>query len=98
MLRDERNARIHFAFSLVVIVTALALGVSAADWRWLILAMGLVWAGEAMNTAFEHLCDAVAPDHSEAVKKAKDVAAGSVLVLAIVAACIGVLVFLPYLV
>ncbi len=97
MVRDEANARIHLAVSLVVVLAGLSLRVSAADWRWLVLAMGLVWAAEAMNTAFEHLCDVVSRAPSDAIKKAKDVAAGSVLVMAIVAAWIGVSVFWPYL-
>ena len=96
MLRGQHNARIHAAVSLLVCIAALALGVSAADWKWLVLTMALVWAAEAMNTAFEHLCDVVSPEHSAAVKHAKDIAAGSVLICAIAAVVMAVLVFVPY--
>jgi diacylglycerol kinase (ATP) len=43
------------------------------------------------------LCDVVQPEFHPAVRAAKDVAAGAVLVSAIGAAAIGALVFLPHL-
>lgn len=97
MLRTQHNAWLHAAASLAVGVVGLALGVSAADWRWLIAAMALVWIAEAMNTAFEHLCDVVSPEFHASVQKSKDVAAGAVLLAAIAAAAIGASVLVPYL-
>ena len=97
MLRTQHNAWLHAAASLAVVVVGLALGVSAADWRWLIAAMALVWIAEAMNTAFEHLCDVVSPEFHASVQKSKDVAAGAVLLAAIAAAAIGASVLVPYL-
>jgi diacylglycerol kinase (ATP) len=79
-----------------VISAGLWLNISGNDWRWIILAVGLVWVAEIVNTAFEHLCDVVQPEFHVSVKAAKDVAAGAVLVAAIVAALIGLMVFLPY--
>jgi diacylglycerol kinase (ATP) len=73
------------------------LHVSATDWRWLVLAIVLVWAAEAMNTAFECLCDVVSPEFSTMVRNAKDIGAGAVLICALGSAVLGVLVFLPYL-
>ena len=97
MLRTQHNAWLHAAASAAVLVVGLALGVSAADWRWLIAAMALVWIAEAMNTAFEHLCDVVSPEFHASVQKSKDVAAGAVLLAAIAAAAIGASVLVPYL-
>jgi diacylglycerol kinase (ATP) len=48
-----------------------------------------------MNTAFEALCDRVSPEHHPLVQRAKDVAAGAVLVCAMGAATIGLIVFGP---
>jgi diacylglycerol kinase (ATP) len=61
----------------------------------LVLAIVSVWTAEAMNTAFEFLCDVVSPDFHPMVEKAKDVAAGAVLVCAIGAAGVGALVLGP---
>ena len=97
VLRSEANARIHVAIAALVVGGGLLFGLGAGEWRWLILAIGLVWAGEAFNTAFEYLCDALSPQPSEAVKRAKDIAAGATLVLAVTAGLIGASIFWPYL-
>jgi diacylglycerol kinase (ATP) len=96
MLRSQRNAWIHLAATVVVVAAGIALRMTAEDWRWIVLAIALVWVAEIVNTAFEHLCDVVQPEFHVSVKTAKDVAAGAVLVAAIAAAIIGVLVFWPY--
>jgi len=49
-----------------------------------------------MNTALEVLADAVSKKPNALIAKAKDVAAGAVLLTAIGAAVIGALVFYPY--
>ncbi len=78
MLRTQHNAWLHVLATLAVIATGFTLNVSSADWRWLIVAMVLVWFAEAINTAFEHLCDVVQPGLHEGVKRSKDVAASAV--------------------
>ncbi|HEV2866283.1 MAG TPA: diacylglycerol kinase family protein, partial [Allosphingosinicella sp.] len=55
--RNEPNARVHLAATVAVITVAASLRVSVGDWRWLILAIALVWAAEALNTALEQLCN-----------------------------------------
>lgn len=97
MLRTQHNARVHLIATLLVSGAGIALKVSAQDWRWLIAAIVLVWVAEALNTAFEHLCDVVSPDFHHAVQKSKDIAASAVLICAISAACIGLVTFWPYL-
>jgi diacylglycerol kinase (ATP) len=57
----------------------------------------MVLAAEAFNTAIERLVNLVAPDYHPIAGDVKDVAAGAVLICAIVAAIIGMIVFLPYL-
>jgi diacylglycerol kinase (ATP) len=95
LLASEHNARIHAALSLAVVGLGLLLGVSALEWAVLALAIGLVWAAECANTALEWLCDLVSPEYHPLVGKAKDVAAGGVLLAAIAAAAAGLLVLLP---
>lgn len=97
MLRTQHNAWVHLAASILVCAAGLALKISAADWRWLITAIVLVWLAEALNTAFEHLCDVVSPDFHHGVQKSKDIAAGAVLICSAGAVGIGVATFWPYL-
>jgi len=67
------------------------------EWCLLLFAMVLVWAGEAFNTAIELLADEISEEHRERLGRAKDVAAGGVLITAIVSAIIGIIVFFPHL-
>ncbi len=91
----EPNARIQGAAAVAVCALAAWLRVSRAEAALLALAIGLVLAAEALNTALEALADRVAPDHHELVAKAKDVAAGGVLFAALAAAAVGLLVLGP---
>jgi diacylglycerol kinase (ATP) len=96
MLKTQHNAWLHGLATIAVIVLAVYCNVSASDWRWLIVAMGMVWVGETINTAVEYVCDVVSPDYNHAVKHAKDIAAGGVLIAAVASLVIGALTFWPY--
>lgn len=95
-IRTEGNVRVHLLATALVIGLGFGFGVSSSAWMALIAAMGLVWVAELLNTALEILCDIVAPERSESIKRVKDVAAAAVLAAALAAAGIGALVFWPY--
>lgn len=97
MLQTQHNAWLHGVATVAVVAAGLAVDLPASDWKWLVLTIAMVWVAEAMNTAFEHLCDVVSPDFHASVKIAKDVAAGAVLICAIGAVAMGWLIFRPYL-
>jgi len=92
VLFDEPNARVQALIALAAAGLGVWLRIGRRDWALLVFAMGLVLACEAMNTALEALADRVAPDRHPLVAKAKDVAAGAVLIAALTAALIGLLV------
>ena len=98
MLRTQHNAWLHLAATLMVLSAGLVLGLTVEAWMALILAIVIVWVAEALNTAFELLCDVASPDFHPIVKAAKDVAAGAVLLSAIGALTVGTIVFLPRLI
>jgi diacylglycerol kinase (ATP) len=95
MLTEQHNARIHLVVTAALLVLSAVLGLSRFEWCWIVAAIAMVWATEAMNTALEVLADAVAPDPHPLVGRAKDAAAGAVLVAALGAAAIGLLVLGP---
>ena len=95
MLVSEHNARIHAGVTLLVVALGLVLQVSRVEWLALVLAIASVWAAEAVNTAIEALCDATSREFHPLVERAKDIAAGAVLICAIGAATTGLLVLGP---
>ena len=60
-----------------------------------LILFGLVISLELVNTAVESTVDLVTEEKRPLAKKAKDTAAGAVLVSAIAAAIIGLMIFIP---
>jgi diacylglycerol kinase (ATP) len=95
LLAGEANARIHAAATVSAVCVAAWLEISPADWSLLVMAFALVWLAEGLNTAIELLADRISLAPDSAIGRAKDVAAGGVLLAAIGAAVIGFLVLGP---
>ena len=97
-IRFEAQATIH----LIAIVTVLGAGywfnISLTEWIAVVFAIGIVVAAEMLNTAIENLTDMVSPEFSLKAKVVKDLAAGAVLMASLVAAVVGLIVFLPKLI
>lgn len=95
LLRTQPNARIHAFGAGVAIGLGAWLDVSRGEWIAIAGCIAAVFAAEAFNTALEYLTDLVSPDYHPLAGKAKDVAAAAVLVVAIGAAVVGALIFVP---
>lgn len=95
MLRTEPNARIHAFLALASLVAGAYFEIGRGEWLAVVLAIGLVFGAEAVNTAFEALCDVASPGRHPQVERAKDVAAGGVLAAALSALAVAVIVFGP---
>ncbi len=93
VLRRERNMRVHFALATVVLVLAFTYDVTKVELMALLIAISFVLVAEMVNTAVEEMIDLSTSRYDARAKIAKDVAAGAVLIAAVVAATIGYLVF-----
>lgn len=94
LFRDEHNARIHLVAASVAVVAGLILHISALEWVAIVGCIAAVMAGEAFNSAIEALADRFGAEHHPLIKKAKDIAAAGVLILACGALIIGAIIFL----
>ena len=94
-LKEERNMKIHLVFMILVIISGIIFKISLFKWIICIILFGIVIAGELFNTAIETVVDMITPYKDKKAKIAKDVAAASVLVVALVSAIIGIIIFLP---
>ncbi len=95
MFASQHNAWIHAVATIVVLTSSALFDIDRGEWLAVILSIVAVWTAESLNTAFEFLCDVASPDFHPLVEKAKDVAAGAVLICALGAAAIGAVVFVP---
>lgn len=94
-LKSERNMKIHFAMMVLVIMAGILLNISMWEWIICFILFGLVISLEMVNTAIEIVVDMVSPEYNLKAGHVKDIAAGAVLVNAIVAFIVGLLIFLP---
>ena len=95
LFKTQPNARIHLIAICIVTVAGYLLKVSTSEWCFIVIAFAMVLAAEAFNTAVEFVVDLASPDYHPLAGKAKDVAAAAVLIIAIGAATIGIIIFLP---
>lgn len=93
--RTQRNIRLHFLFAAAVVLLALRLGIGRTEFVVVALVIGLVLVAELLNSAVEGVVDLVAEHYHPLAKAAKDVAAGAVLVAAVVALTCGYLILAP---
>jgi len=96
LLRTQRNAWIHAAITLFVLVMGAVFRITRLEWIVILLTIAVVWATESLNTAMEVLIDFVSPEQRPMAKTCKDVSAAGVLIASLVAIVIGVLIFGPY--
>lgn len=95
VLKTQQNAWIHALATLLVLALGMFFTLTATEWLLLVLSICSVWVAESFNTALEFLADTITKDFHPLIKKAKDAAAGAVLISAIGSAIIGFIIFVP---
>lgn len=91
----EHNARIHLVATILVIIVARVLEVTGTEAAILAVVTGMVWVAEILNTCIERLADHISKERHPEIGIIKDLAAGAVLVAAIVAVIAGLFIFIP---
>jgi diacylglycerol kinase len=97
-LKTELHLRVHVLAAVLVVLAGWLLHISSTEWMFVLICMGGVITAELFNTAIEKLVDLVSPEYNKQAGFIKDVAAGAVLVNAIIAALVGLFIFIPKLI
>lgn len=97
VLLTQHNARIHLAMTFLVVISGFLLKLNGFEWTVVIIAIGLVWVTEIINTALEALVDLVTQQYHPLAKIAKDTSAAAVLFASLIAVLLGIVVFTPHL-
>ncbi|MCI8546736.1 MAG: diacylglycerol kinase family protein [Clostridia bacterium] len=94
-IKEERNIKIHILAVVVVIIMGVIYKISQVEWIICLILFGLVISSETINTSIENAVDLITKEENELAKKAKDAAAGAVLVNAIISAIIAGIIWIP---
>ncbi len=96
LIQEHPNFQIHLIAAIAVIALGTYFSLTTTEWALVLACIGLVMLAEGMNSALEEIMDHLHPERHEKIGKAKDMAAGAVVICALISAVIGILVFLPY--
>ena len=95
LFSTEPNAKIHLVAAFLAVALGVLFSITPGEWCVITLCIFSTFSAEAFNTAVEDLVDLVSPENHPLAGKAKDVAAGAVLLTAMGAAICGAVIFLP---
>lgn len=94
----EQNLKIHTVIAVLVIIFGFILKISYTEWLVCLVLIGLVLMAEFFNTSIEYLVDLASPEIHLLAKATKDTASAGVLMMAIISAIIGLIIFVPKLI
>lgn len=95
VVKKESNFQLHLAATAIVVTLGIFFKLSLIEWAVILLTIGLVLITEMINSVIERIMDFIQPDYDERVKEIKDIAAGVVLVTAIISVVVGIIIFGP---
>jgi diacylglycerol kinase len=95
LIKSTHNFWVQIFVAVVVVKMGVLFKISQTEWLFLVFAIGFVMVTEALNTAIEIDIDLTSPSFHPYARDTKDVAAGAVLLSAIVAVVVGLIIFLP---
>ncbi|RTY87973.1 diacylglycerol kinase [Flavobacterium sp. GT3R68] len=95
LITTEHSVMVQFSLAILLIFAGFYFEITASEWMFQTLAIGLVLAVESLNTAVEKIADFIHPDYHEKIGFIKDIAAGGVFFAAMAAIAIGLMIYVP---
>jgi len=95
VLKTQKNSWVYLIFTVLVIIIMFFLHLGPVEVSLLVIVICFVWAAEFINTMIEVLIDFVSPNYNHQAKIIKDVSAATVLIIAFMAALVGLAIILP---
>lgn len=95
LLTTEHSIIVQSIIGVLMTIFGFIMHLSATEWMFQTIAIGLVLIAEAANTAIEYLCDFIHPDYHKKIGFIKDISAGVPFIAAIFAVIIGLIIYVP---
>ena len=95
LITTEHSIMVQFSLGILMTIAGFYFGITATQWLFQTLAIGLVMSIEGLNTAVEKIADFIHPNYHERIGFIKDIAAGAVFFAALTAIAIGLIIYLP---
>jgi len=95
LIATEHSIMVQFFIAIIMTIAGFYFHITATEWLFQILAIGLVMSIEGLNTAVEKIADFIHPEYHERIGFIKDISAGAVFFAAITAIVIGLIIYVP---
>jgi diacylglycerol kinase len=95
-LEEQRNLKVQSLVAVITVGAGFYFDITPTEWCLVLISIGMVIGLEMINTSIEDLVDLVTTEWKPLAGKVKDMAAGAVLIVSIIAVIIGLIIFRKY--
>ncbi len=95
LITTEHSIIAQLIIAFIMTIVGFIMHLSATEWMFQTLAIGLVLVAESLNTGIEKMADFVHPDYHKKIGFIKDISAGAAFIAAIIAVIIGLFIYIP---
>lgn len=95
LVKNEHNFWIHLLAIVITTAAGFFFNLNAGEWVTIVICFGVVLMAEGFNSSIEALANKVSPEKDPLIKQTKDIAAGAVLIVSIMALIVACIIFIP---
>lgn len=95
LITSENSIIAQVIIGIIMTIFGFIMQLSATEWMFQLLSIGLVLVAESLNTAIEKIADFIHPEYHKQIGRVKDISAGAAFFAAIFAVIIGLIIYLP---
>ena len=90
---NDKSVKLQVILGIIAICAGFVVKLDYIEWLFFVICIGAVIAMEIVNTAIEKLCDLIDSEYNPKIAYIKDVAAGAVLFVCIMAVVVCLIIF-----
>ncbi|MDP2068324.1 MAG: diacylglycerol kinase family protein [Lutibacter sp.] len=95
LITSEHSIIAQISIGIIMTIFGFLMHLSATEWMFQIMAIGLILVAESLNTAIEKMADFIHPEYHKQIGRIKDISAGAAFFAAIIAVIIGLIIYVP---
>lgn len=95
LITTEHSIMVQTFIAITMTIVGFCFHISATEWLFQTLSIGLVMSIEGLNTAVEKIADFIHPDYHKKIGFIKDISAGAVMFAAVTAIIVGLIIYVP---
>jgi len=95
LITTEHSIIAQLIIALIMTLIGFIMHLSATEWMFQTIAIGIILVAESLNTAIEKIADFVHPDYHKKIGLIKDISAGASFFAALIAIIVGLLIYIP---